>query len=586
MNIVSAVKEYTMHILDKVRGIKVLLLDHETVGIISMACSHSEILEREVFLVQRIDANNREKISHLNCVALLRPTNDNFIRLANELKHPKYKEYHLFFTGVVSHSQLERLSKCDDHDVVHTIMEYFGDFYPINVDLFSLNIPSCSSLTQPRPYWTPYDESAFDRMVDGVFAATLSMRVLPYLRYQKNSDTCQRLAEKILQKFNEERSLFDSFPKPNTRGGCVLLILDRREDPVTPLLTQWTYQAMVHELLSIDTNRVDMRKCPNVTEEHHEIVLSSNLDEFFNSHLISNFGDLGASIKSYVEAFQDNASCQSKINSMEDMQRFVDTYPDFNRLFGNVSKHVALVHEMSRLVDLHQLLDVSQLEQSLACEDSQRDHLKSVIEKLRASNIRNMDKLKLSMLYALRYEHDQSGISTLKKELTKCNICIEQVNLIDAMLQYAGGAVRSGDLFQRGGIKSLKNAVERTFKGVANVYTQHRPLLQYTLDALFSGKLKETTFPLLQNSSAAGPLKEKPNQAIVFMVGGATYEEAKYATEYNRQACVNNVVVGGSTIHNSRSFLADISQLIHSSKPSIIPVDPLIITAPKANFVL
>jgi hypothetical protein len=51
----------------------------------------------------------------------------------------------------------------------------------------------------------------------------------------------------------EERTLFD-FAR---RGGVpVLLIIDRRSDPVTPLLMQWTYQAMVHEVLGIRNNRI------------------------------------------------------------------------------------------------------------------------------------------------------------------------------------------------------------------------------------------------------------------------------------------------------------------------------------------
>ena len=33
------------------------------------------------------------------------------------------------------------------------------------------------------------------------------------------------------------------------------------------------------------------------------------------------------------------------------MQRFVDQYPEFRRMSGNVSKHVAVVHELSRIVD-------------------------------------------------------------------------------------------------------------------------------------------------------------------------------------------------------------------------------------------
>ena len=37
-----------------------------------------------------------------------------------------------------------------------------------------------------------------------------------------------------------ERTLFEF---GNRRGGApLLLILDRKSDPITPLLTQWTYQ--------------------------------------------------------------------------------------------------------------------------------------------------------------------------------------------------------------------------------------------------------------------------------------------------------------------------------------------------------
>ena len=47
----------------------------------------------------------------------------------------------------------------------------------------------------------------------------------------------------------------------------LLLILDRTDDPVSPLLNQWTYQAMVHELLGIKNNRIDLSKVPGITRE-------------------------------------------------------------------------------------------------------------------------------------------------------------------------------------------------------------------------------------------------------------------------------------------------------------------------------
>lgn len=48
------------------------------------------------------------------------------------------------------------------------------------------------------------------------------------------------------------------------------------------------------------------------------------------------------------------------------MKRFVEEYPEFRKLGGNVSKHVALVGELSRLVSKEKLLEIGEVEQGLA----------------------------------------------------------------------------------------------------------------------------------------------------------------------------------------------------------------------------
>ena len=52
-----------------------------------------------------------------------------------------------------------------------------------------------------------------------------------------------------------------------TQVAPLLLILDRRNDPVTPLLSQWTYQAMVHELLGVLNGRVNLSMVPDIGPE-------------------------------------------------------------------------------------------------------------------------------------------------------------------------------------------------------------------------------------------------------------------------------------------------------------------------------
>lgn len=58
------------------------------------------------------------------------------------------------------------------------------------------------------------------------------------------------------------------------------------------------------------------------------------------------------------------------------MKRFVEEYPEFKRLGGNVTKHVTLVGELSRLVERDNLLGVSEVEQSLASQESHQADLK------------------------------------------------------------------------------------------------------------------------------------------------------------------------------------------------------------------
>lgn len=61
----------------------------------------------------------------------------------------------------------------------------------------------------------------------------------------------------------------------------------------------------------------------------------------------------------------------SQFNFAEDMAKFVDNYPEYRKMHGNVSKHVTLVTEMSKIVEERKLMLVSQTEQELACNGGQ-----------------------------------------------------------------------------------------------------------------------------------------------------------------------------------------------------------------------
>ena len=241
------------------------------------------------------------------------------------------------------------------------------------------------------------------------------------------------------------------------------------------------------------------------------------------------------------------------------MQRILEDYPEYSRLAGNVSKHVDLMSELSRVVEANQLFEVSALEQDIATTDSAKEHTTNVMEQLRKPGVPNGERLRLALLYALRYEtHRDSAITQVKEGLRTAGVADDQIALIDTLLQYAGSNVRGGDLFNNKSIMpQVTNMLTRSIRGVENVYTQHKSLLSKTVDNVIKGKCRNTEYPFLGEGSEGA----RPTEIIVFMVGGTTYEEERdmgLLREQNPQA---HIILGGSTIHNMRTFLADVAQI-------------------------
>jgi len=496
-SLIAIVRDYLERMLEDNKAMKALVLDQDTMNMVALAVSQSQILSKEVFLVQTIEEAqpDQPRQSHLTAFYLLRPTEANFQRLREALAQPKFGHYFLYFTNTVAMEDLQKLAGADIHDLVRQVYEVYLDYYPINGDLFSLEIPSLFQLLKGKSSWGPLENALMTRQVDGLFALLLSLRRFPLIRYQKSSDICALLADRLHERLRKDVELLSFCQRTAAEGpdpSTVLLIIDRREDPVTPLLHQWTYQAMLHELVGISHNRVKPRHAGG---EMREVALNSEQDKFYADNMFQNFGDLAMNIQAYVEHYQHQKQTTSKIESIEDMKRFVETYSDYSRLAGNVSKHVALSSELDHAVKGRQLLNVSEIEQDIACNENRSEQYRQITEVLAGSQYDHLDKLKLVILYALRYEGDDR-ISTLKSALIEGGLQQDKTSLVDAVLRYAGTSVRSCDLFSNKNLLArAKNNVKMVLGNVPNVYTQHQPYLTTLLEQLTKGKLREAEFP-------------------------------------------------------------------------------------------
>ncbi len=99
-------------------------------------------------------------------------------------------------------------------------------------------------------------------------------------------------------------------------------------------------------------------RAEQVKKDFQEIVLSARQDEFYRKHMYANFGDIGAAVKDLVDEFQKQSTSSRNINTIEDMQNFVENFSEFSAAQRNTGKHVTLMSELSRLVDARTLMQV------------------------------------------------------------------------------------------------------------------------------------------------------------------------------------------------------------------------------------
>lgn len=564
MVLVTAARDYINRMLQDISGMKVLILDSQTVSAVSVVYSQSELLQKEVFLVELVDSiyKSKESMSHLKAVYFLRPSSENIQHLRRQLANPRFGEYHLFFSNMLKDTQIHILADSDEQEVVQQVQEFYADFVAVEPYHFTLNIPSNHLYMLPAVVDPSSLQHFCDRVVDGIAAVFLALKRRPVIRYQRTSDIAKRMAQETAKlMYQQESGLFDF---RRTEISPLLLILDRRDDPVTPLLNQWTYQAMVHELIGIQDNKVDLRSTGDFPKDQQEVVLSSEQDTFFKANMYENFGDIGMNIKRMVDEFQQVAKSNQSIQTIEDMARFVENYPEYKKMHGNVSKHVTLVTEMSKMVEERKLMLVSETEQELACNGGQGAAFEAVTNLLNNENVSDIDRLRLVMLYALRYEKDSPvQLMQLFNKLASRSAKYKP-GLVQFLLKQAGVDKRTGDLYGNRDFMNIARNMARGLKGVENVYTQHQPLLFQTMESIIKGRLRDVDYPFLGNHFQQG----RPQDVIIFIVGGTTYEESRSVALENANNSGIRFILGGSVILNSKRFLKDLEDAQRTAKSS------------------
>jgi vacuolar protein sorting-associated protein 45 len=550
---------YIESMISNVKDMKAIIFDNETQVIFSLEFSKSLALKQEIFLFENIDKIQSDQKLNLNGIFFIRPTQQNLEYLKNILKSSNFKEINLFFTNQLTDDYLKKLAENDINTQVKNVQEIYLDYYIINSNIFHLNIESCICNLDMTPMekWNQYDTQMYERIYQGLISACLSNRMKPLIKSVKGSFLCQKLGKKLAAFFEDNYEFIRKECGQHFNG--ILLLYDRKEDPISPLINQWTYQAQLHEILGIKNNVIELKK-GNDNAKPEKFVISDveAIDKFYSKYKLADYGTVATAVQQEADKLKNENDLLNKESSIEELRKIIDQLPEKKKESMAITKHYKLFYSISEYVTKHKLMELSKLEQDISVNDNRKEQFNQIVQIISDPKVQHLDKCKLYLLYMLKYEND-SSVNNLKNKMIE-NDLGDWVKYGDALIKYAGKQRRNLDCFQDKDIfsKGKKFIMNAFGQGNENAFMQHISYLNGIVERMLKGKSKDNETININNNS--GMNEPKVNNLIIFVFGGITFEETRDLTLLGNQLGVN-IICGGTNVVNSKSFLAEMSMI-------------------------
>lgn len=609
--------QYLDVILPPTDEMKILLVDATTLHIISMAVSQAELLQRNVLLVDEVSRiDHRSPTKLLRCIFFLRPDNQSVSLACEELEKGRYRSYSIVFCAAASPDILHGLAYADAYHLVDNVQEIFCDFCVVNEDAFFIESTRNSAGTSffggiGREFLDDAgggEEQNAMRIAEGLACVMAACKCVPLIRYDAQSERSSSVASELAEILRNDLELFH-FSSCDT----VLMIVDRTVDPLTPLITPWTYQAMLHEHFGVGHNiiklpaeldpngdlmeRRDGKSGDGATSSFespdHDIVVSCKDDALFAENMFRPWGEVCVRLKDAVDRCKQVVSVDRSSLSVEDLQVLVQSVPQNRSMTLSATKHVTLASLMANIIKKTSLLEISLLEQDMYANSSATEHWNRLVALSNRLGVDPQHILRLCMMYYLRYEcnHNSNGDTSSRLSgygngrgsgISKTKVLLDQLSggdhyqRITELRRFYGEKNSTDRLYPSSSATSLVQTMfshlqkEETQK---NVYAQHEPYIKQLLLETLAGRLNENKYRIAGGSAKQYSTTQRVKNVWFFVCGGYTFTEAALIHDVNEgnvrwtgplSDAVNgkpiSCIIGGDEILNASTFLNNLSR--------------------------
>ncbi|KAJ8767662.1 hypothetical protein K2173_018220 [Erythroxylum novogranatense] len=504
---------------------KVLIMDKLTVKIMSYSCKMADITQEGVSLVEDI-YRRRQPLPSMDVIYFIQPTKENVIMFLSDMsgKSPLYKKAYVFFSSPISKELVTHIKR--DASVLPRI----GALREMNLEYFAIDSQGFITDNE-RALEELFAEDEECRNGDAclnVIASRLatvfaSLREFPYVRYRaaKSLDVATmttvrdliptKLAARVWDRLMQYKQKIEQFPQTET---CDLLILDRSVDQIAPIIHEWTYDAICHDLLNMEGNKY-VHEVPSkaggpsekkevLLEEHDPIWL-----ELRHAHIADASVRLHEKMTNFVsknKAAQIQQGSREGELSTRDLQKMVQALPQYSEQIEKLSLHVEIAGKINRLIQELGLKDIGQLEQDLVFGDAgMKDVIKFLTTKEDASR---ENKLRLLMILASIYPEKFEGEKGLNL-MKLAKLPDDDMNAVNNMRLLGGASDTkkgSGGTFSlKFDIHKKKRAARKDRSGEGETtwkLSRFYPMVEELVEKLNKGELSKDEYPCLNDPSA------------------------------------------------------------------------------------
>nr|KJB51949.1 hypothetical protein B456_008G239900 [Gossypium raimondii] len=301
-----------------------------------------------------------------------------------------------------------------------------------------------------------------------------------------------------------------NFPQKET---CELLILDRSIDQIAPVIHEWTYDAMCHDLLNMEGNKY-VHEVPSkiggppekkevLLEEHDPIWL-----ELRHAHIADASERLHEKMTTFISknkaAQLQHGSRDGGEISTRELQKMVQALPQYSEQIDKLSLHVEIAGKINRIIREQGLRELGQLEQDLAFGDA---GMKDVIKFLSTNEVASREnKLRLLMILAAIYPEKFEGEKGLNL-MKLARLPLEDMTAVNNMALLAPPSEAkksSGSAFSlKFDMHKKKHATRKDRSGGQETWQLSRfyPIIEELVEKLGKGELSKDDYPCMNDPS-------------------------------------------------------------------------------------